>query len=228
MSRAAEVAASARPVLLFRAGASLVLCTLFVLAAMLWLDRPIALFMHEHFGGVASLAWLGSIPNPFPILAALVFLGFGAMALSGRRPGEFTDVMLRAAFSLVAAVTINTQLKALVGRTWPETWFHGNPSFIRDGVYAFFPYHGGLAFQAFPSGHMTSICAVIAVLWVRWPRGRWCYALAVALVAAILIGADMHWLSDVIAGAYVGTGTGLIAASFRRPALGETARSSAD
>ena len=106
---------------------------------------------------------------------------------------------------------IKDQLKFIFGRTWPETWVQDNPSFIRDGVYGFHFMHGGGGYQSFPSGHMAATCAVISVLWVWYPRSRWLGAFAAIAVGAGLVGANYHFLSDVIAGAFVGISTGWLA-----------------
>jgi membrane-associated phospholipid phosphatase len=83
-----------------------------------------------------------------------------------------------------------------------------NPSFIHDGAYGFNLFHGGLGYASFPSGHMAATCAVVSVLWIMVPKWRPFYALIVLAVAAGLVGANYHFLSDVIAGGFVGASTG--------------------
>ena len=51
-------------------------------------------------------------------------------------------------------------------------------------------------------------CAVISVLWIYYPAWRWLYVLAVLAVALGLIGANYHFVSDVIAGGFVGISSG--------------------
>jgi membrane-associated phospholipid phosphatase len=51
-------------------------------------------------------------------------------------------------------------------------------------------------------------CGVISVLWMLYPKFRLLYAAVVLAVAVGLIGADYHFLSDVIAGGFVGTSVG--------------------
>ena len=108
---------------------------------------------------------------------------------------------------------IKDQLKFVFGRTWPDTWINNNPSLIRDGVSGFNFFHGGAGYSAFPSGHTTVTCAVVAVFWVSYPRYRPLYAALVAVVVIGLIGANYHFLSDVIAGGFIGWLTGWIAVS---------------
>jgi membrane-associated phospholipid phosphatase len=130
----------------------------------------------------------------------------------GRSARGICEVVVRASLSFVVAVAIKDQLKYLFGRTWPETWVNNNPSYIKDGVFGFFPLHGGPGWASFPSGHMTAITSVLAVLWVRWPGFRWLYALLWLDVVVGLLGADYHWLSDIVAGSFLGAAVGVVAA----------------
>jgi membrane-associated phospholipid phosphatase len=51
----------------------------------------------------------------------------------------------------------------------------------------------------------------MSVLWLSYRRSRVFCALAVLLVIVGLIGSDFHFLSDVVAGAFVGASTGWLA-----------------
>jgi membrane-associated phospholipid phosphatase len=113
-----------------------------------------------------------------------------------------------ASLSLIVAELTKTQLKLFFGRTWPDTFVNDNPSFLRDGVYGFNLFHGGRGYASFPSGHTAVTCAVITVLWIYYPRWRPLYALAVFAVGVGLIGANYHFLGDVIAGGFVGISSG--------------------
>ena len=56
----------------------------------------------------------------------------------------------------------------------------------------------------------------MATLWVIWPRWRLAYAIAVALPVIGLIGADYHWISDIIAGGALAAAIGVVAARIGR------------
>jgi membrane-associated phospholipid phosphatase len=175
-------------------------------------DRPLALFMHERWASFKSFfVFLTLIPEPFPVIAALIVVGLGLRSLTGLPLARPHAVALLWSLSLLVTTTINRQFKFAFGRSWPETWVNNNPSFIRDGVYGFNPFHGGAGFQAFPSGHMAAICVAAVVLWFCYPRLRAIYALLVATVAIGLIGTNYHFLSDVIAGSFVGVSIGYFA-----------------
>ncbi len=110
--------------------------------------------------------------------------------------------------SVFAAVAINSVAKMVFGRTWPESWLGDNPSFIRDGVFGFFPFHGGPGWGSFPSGHTTVVAAPATILWIVWAELRMAWAAVVAVVILGLIGANYHFVSDTIGGLYLGAGIG--------------------
>ena len=88
-----------------------------------------------------------------------------------------------------------------------------NPSFIRDGVYGFNFLQGGGAYQSFPSGHMAAACAVLSVLWIYYPRLKWLWMVGGLAVGAGLVGGNFHFLSDVIAGGFLGISAGWLVSS---------------
>jgi membrane-associated phospholipid phosphatase len=173
-----------------------------------WLDRPIARFAHQHLHQYDLFAKLTYIPEIISPVVIVAFVAIGLWALSTRTLSKLQTVVVLAAASLAVTTGVKTQLKFAFGRTWPETWVRNNPSFIRDGVYGFNPFHGGPGFAAFPSGHTAVVCAVMSVLWMCYPKYRVIYGLCIAAVALGLVAADFHFLGDVIAGAFLGVSTG--------------------
>jgi membrane-associated phospholipid phosphatase len=179
-----------------------------VVVCYLWLDRPIAHLAHDHIQQYRLFEKITLIPEGLVPLAAVVFVIVGLRGLIKRRLTRFQTVLLLSGVSLAAAVAIKNLLKYAFGRPWPETWTHNNPSLIRDNVFGFFPFHGGYGYESFPSGHMTAICTVMTVLWICYPRYRPVYGLCMAAVAIGLVGANFHFLSDVIAGGFLGISVG--------------------
>jgi membrane-associated phospholipid phosphatase len=176
--------------------------------AIAFVDRPASTWSHAHLHGMACFNWLTYIVNPLMPVASLGLAAAGlAAAFSRWRPGPRALTLIACGVSEVTAFAIKEQLKWIFGRTWPETWTHGNPSWISNHAYGFHFFHGGEGWFSFPSGHMTMITAVAGVLWVRAPRGRWLWALLVGLVALGLWGSDFHFVGDMIAGTGVGWGT---------------------
>jgi len=184
-----------------------------VTIAYYWLDRPIALIIHNQFNSTDHPIFvvLNQIPDPRTLIVIAVSLGLGFRALSGRSISNFYAAVFLCSWSLFLSEAIKNQLKVVFGRTWPETWVDNNPSFIRDGVFGFNFMRDGDAFRSFPSGHMAAICAVMSVLWFWYPRWRVLFAIMALFVGVGLVGANYHFLSDVIAGAFVGISTGMMA-----------------
>jgi membrane-associated phospholipid phosphatase len=182
-----------------------------VAVCYLWLDRPIARFAHDELQRFHLFEKLTFIPDALLPLAMVAFMMLGLRGLTGHKLSRLQTVMLLSGISLAVAVVIKDQLKFAFGRAWPETWTRNNPSFIRDDVFGFFPFHGGPGYASFPSGHTTAICTVMTVFWICYPRFRPLYALGMAAVAVGLVGANFHFLSDVIAGGFLGLSTGWLA-----------------
>ena len=185
------------------------------LVSIAWVDRPVAVWAHGSLEPYRSLfVALTHIVDPIPVIAGGACLVYAVLALCGYTPGPRGRVALRIALAVVVAIYLKDGLKGLAGRSWPETWTAGNPSYFRDGVYGFFPwqgFNGTRAFQAFPSGHMTAVSSGAVGFALAYPRWRMLALAAVVAVAVGLVGADFHWVSDVIAGTLLGSSVALAA-----------------
>jgi membrane-associated phospholipid phosphatase len=188
---------------------SFALMTVAVLASYFWLDQPIAFFSHNYLSSAAPIfIEMTRIPELLRAAAMLALLALALWRLAGMPILRPHVIVLLCSVSLIVAEAFKNQLKDAFGRTWPETWINGNPSLIHDGAYGFNFFHGGAGYAAFPSGHTTAICAVASVLWICYPKLRALWGAAIAAVVIGLIGADYHFLSDIIAGGFLGTTTG--------------------
>jgi len=182
---------------------------LLTVTSILWLDRPWAEFAYgHHLRDFALFPWLTRLAEPWLPLSLLGLAGAGLASWAGWRPGPRGRLVLALCLAVVLAVTAKTELKYLFGRTWPETWVEGNPSWIQDGVFSFSFFHGGRGWESFPSGHSSVIAAPMAVLWAAVPRWRLLWLCPLILVAVGLLGCDYHWISDILAGAGLGAACG--------------------
>ena len=194
-----------------RAVAALILGSLLIVACYFFVDRPVAWFMHDHrcFSN-DLLLWPPRISDCLGYAVVAAIIGIAAWRIW--RPGGREQLLLVAiAANLVVTYVIKTLLKRAFGRTWPETWIDNNPSLISNGVYGFNPFHAGRAYQSFPSGHAAATFAVISILWLSRPRERWLHAVVGGTVCVALVGLNYHFVGDVIAGAMLGSGTGIYA-----------------
>jgi membrane-associated phospholipid phosphatase len=167
-----------------------------------FVDRPASTWAHAMMHP-AFFVGLTHLVDPILPAAIVGLVAAGAVAAFGWRPKACGKTLMACCLAAVMAVVIKEQLKFVFGRTWPETWM-GNPSWIGNGAYGFHFFHGGEGWASFPSGHMTMITAPFAVLWLRAGRWRWLCAVPILAVAIGLFGADYHFVSDMIAGVYLG------------------------
>lgn len=108
--------------------------------------------------------------------------------------------LLAATFGAGAAANV---VKACLGRPRPFQWLAqggvGAP-WSWDG--SWFPFGAnGTALQSFPSGHTATAVGLALGLAALYPQGRCYFAALAALVAVQRVMTDMHYVSDVLAGA---------------------------
>lgn len=177
---------------------------------VLWVDRAAASWSHQHLKGYFLFDPLTHLVDPLLPAAVVGLAILGAARLStGWRPGEGGRTVLAFCLAIVIAVALKEQLKVAFGRTWPETWVANNPSWISNRAFGFHPFHGGAGWTSFPSGHMTQMSAFAAVFWRRVRRLRWLAPVPLVLVGVGLLGANYHYVGDMVAGTFLGTATAL-------------------
>jgi membrane-associated phospholipid phosphatase len=101
-------------------------------------------------------------------------------------------------YAVPATYAFKSFLKYVFGRTTTREWL------LKPELYGFHWFQGGGLNAGFPSGHMAVFSAMTASLWRFYPRYRVFYAIFLLILAVALIATNYHFLSDVIAGAYLG------------------------
>jgi membrane-associated phospholipid phosphatase len=200
--------------------ATLAFCLSFALIALTYffVDRQLASALRPHLAGIELFPWLTHIVDPLAPLASICAAIIAARALARGALTQREAALLRICCAVLIAAVLKEELKWVFGRTWPETYIKPipNPSYFGDGTYGFFPFNGGRAYASFPSGHTAVMSAFAGALWFAAPKLR-CLGVALVLAVAIgLLGADYHWLSDIMAGAMLGGVTGVAAARIGR------------
>ena len=181
-----------------------------VIASYLWLDQPLAFFVDRNVADTTIFVWLQRLPTSFPLLSSLILAWCGLWTLMDRPFSRVQFIALTCSISFISTSLINSQLKYAFGRTWPAIWIENNPSLIQNGSFGFNPFHGGLGFAAFPSGQAAAVCSVMAVLWWSYLSWRPIYVAVVGAVSIGLIGANYHFLSDILGGMFLGISVGYI------------------
>ena len=131
------------------------------------------------------------------ITSALCWAGYFLLSRRGiaDRRARFFKLL---GISLPMAFAIKALLKWVFGRMDARVWI------IHPDEYVFHWFHGGQGFQGFPSGHMLVFTPLLLALWDFYPRYRMVFLLAWLGLALALMVTEYHFLSDVVAGAYLG------------------------
>jgi undecaprenyl-diphosphatase len=157
----------------------------------------------EHRAGVLDPVMQGlSAAGNF----ALLWVGVGVLlsVLLGGRP---LFVFLLTAATVWSADLVTLGLKALVGRDRPFVTVPEADPLVRSTIG-----------QSFPSGHAATSFAGAVVLTYLFPRGWPAFFTLAAAVAFSRVYVGVHYPTDILAGAVVGTAVGLLAVSaVRRP-----------
>jgi membrane-associated phospholipid phosphatase len=108
-----------------------------------------------------------------------------------------TKFLQLAGVTLPVAYLIKTFLQFAFGRTNTRLWLTANKPLL-------FNWFHGIGFGCFPSGHMTAFTAFGTAVLFYFPQYRKPVLIILTFLGAALIATDYHFLSDVIAGAYLG------------------------
>jgi undecaprenyl-diphosphatase len=172
-------------------------------------DQPIARAMNginPHILRVAAfVTWFGQggvVLYPTGILVLIgTALRYLRPDLAGRLNGPIRAMAI--IFIAVAAAGLaDDALKIIFGRARPYLWLKGDMS-----GFGFFRY--GAKFASFPSGHTTTSFAAALAFGAFSPRWKPLFLAAALAIATSRIMLDVHYLSDVIAGAALGSLVGV-------------------
>jgi membrane-associated phospholipid phosphatase len=195
----------------------LVMTGLIALISVAWVDKPIAILVN-HLGLRHFPDELAHSPGlSIPLVSSLVFAVFGLAAILGRNFSRLEWAILLCDISVLAAEAIKNQLKYVFGRTWPDSWEPEILSLIRDNVYGFHFFHQGQSYESFPSGHAAAVAAVMSVLWILFPKMRVACVICIGAADIGLVLLNLHFVSDVVAGTFVGVSTGIFTVALCAP-----------
>ncbi|MBI3515956.1 MAG: phosphatase PAP2 family protein, partial [Proteobacteria bacterium] len=181
--------------------------------SMFVIDRPVAAWVERFDPTVRQLfsqtarpglstGWL--IGSALLALGGFAVAGWSADAARRQRWRSYALAPLHVFASVALAGLATDLVKTLVGRFRPKLFF-------RDGSYGFDFLHTRADYVSFPSGHATTAFALATAFTLLWPRYAVAYFLAAAVIGASRVLSNAHWVSDVLAGAVVGTAAALYA-----------------
>ena len=184
--------------------AALLACAAATVFSFARLDVPTAMRFRDAIGPLSRLGQglgadvLLSVESLALLIIVLVRLVKGHIP----KLGEVAAVACLA--SMCAYVVNDHILKVLCGVPGPRDVVQG----ARHG----FNLLMGSPGSSFPSGHMALAGAFAGVFMSFYRASLWPLAALLLLAAGLLVVGDWHFLSDIIAGAFVGLTAGLLAA----------------
>jgi membrane-associated phospholipid phosphatase len=171
--------------------------------AMLVLDAPgvafaksLPLWVVETFNEITDFGKSGWFLIPIGGVIAL------AAILSTPAAGRMTNLVLTSLIVRLSYIFVAIALPSLVVTIGKRLIGRVRPSDL--GPYAYMPWSWKPAFASMPSGHATTAAAAAIAIGALWPKARvpmWIYA---ALIMASRVIIEAHYVSDVIAAAFVG------------------------
>jgi len=178
------------------------LLTPFIFLCVRYLDIPVALFVKNHL--YASPQWANitsDLPDLLLMVVLLSMLASLSVYLRRSRKGIYDATTVFARLVLWAAPAsylTKMVLKIFFGRVNTRYWLE------QPNLYGFHWFQLHEHCRGFPSGHMLVIVTLLAALWRFYPKSRpLCLVTATGLGAA-LVATNYHFVSDVIAGTYLG------------------------
>lgn len=187
---------------------SLLLCMVVVGVAFVYVDVPIARRLYGLWGSAANLAR--------GFTSAVILSAEAAVALSlaitrvvrGRLSPLGEAAALACLTSICAYAMDDNALKIFFGVPNPGSVVHGSR-------HVFHLLHGS-ANSSFPSGHMALAGAFAGVFMRLYRHSVLLFSILLLMAAGLLIAGDWHFVSDVIAGTFVGVSAGLLAGELWR------------
>ncbi len=165
-------------------------------------DKMLAVYISRlSFNGSIWHRLTSDIPDTLLVMVCGITAVAAACYLTRRKKGIYdsnTTFFHHLMYVMPASYVVKTLFKFVFGRINTREWL------MHPGSYGFHWFGGVRPYDGFPSGHMVVFTALAATLWRFYPRYRVTYSVLTIVLALLLIATDYHFLSDVIAGAYLG------------------------
>jgi membrane-associated phospholipid phosphatase len=192
---------------------ALILCGAAAVLCIRYVDRPVADYAHDHLLQTFTVGLLNDVLTGLGAVAALGFLALitaGCLKLAHRTLPRWAEIPILCSWAMMWSMSSAEALKRVFGRADPEAWTGATPQDLHRSIYGFQLLRSGYQFESFPSATMSVSAAVLAILWIAVPRLRPLWALLFSLIGIALVATNSHFISDVIAGALLGSFLGVL------------------
>jgi membrane-associated phospholipid phosphatase len=160
------------------------------------LARMLPLWLVEIFNEITDFGQSGWFL--IPIGGVIILAAVLSTAAAGRVGNlVLVSVVVRLSFVFMAIAVpglMVTIVKRLIGRVRPSD----------SGPFAYMPWSWRPEYASLPSGHATTAVAAAVAIGAIWPAARVPMAIYALLIAASRVVIQAHFVSDVIAAAFVG------------------------
>jgi membrane-associated phospholipid phosphatase len=180
---------------------ALALCAVSVLVCICYLDRPTAVFLNAHVRPYSVWPWLKRLLAflvVIPVAALLFQFGAGLWLLFGRRLASWARTALLYSSGTIWAIAAEFVLKQIFGRG------SADPTYLVNHLYGFRFLHASEGWTSFPSGTAIGAVTIATITCARFPRWRVAVSILSALACIGVTITNGHWVSDVIAGMFLG------------------------
>ena len=177
---------------------------LLALLSFFFVDKPVAYFFHgiNHNPIIYSLATFFTFfgyGGPWLAVIVILFLAFKCVI----KNNKYSNQLLFLLIVVLSAGVICDVLKITLGRARPVELF----TLSKYGFY-FFQHHANM--WSFPSGHATVISSMMFGLSLLSPKHWRLFMMLLVLTCLSRVVLTMHFVSDVMAGAYLGAISSII------------------
>lgn len=167
-----------------------------------FVDLPVANFCKQLDQNILSVfEWITrlGISTWYLVASLFLFVIFRFYRKNRVYANRALFIFAAVALSGIAAIVV----KLTVARYRPTLFFE-------KGLYGFDFFHVIYEYNSFPSGHVVTIFSLAAAMSLFWPKYRVHLFIVAFAVALSRIALTSHFVSDVIAGAFIGTLTVLL------------------
>jgi len=171
----------------------------FAIISYFYFDQAVALYMH-HLAYQSLVKQAGQFFTNFGWGTYYIIVSFLVFLLTRfiwKKP-KLAGMALFFFLAVVITGLCCDAFKIILGRTRPVELFDLH-------LYGFYFFDLNVRYWSFPSGHSTTIAAVMTALSLRFPRIWPLGLLMMLLVAASRVVVTAHFVSDVMAGLYLGS-----------------------
>ncbi len=173
----------------------------FSLLSIRFVDRQLLFALQQLPGSIVQIFEVitkAGVSTAYIVGSAALFVLFQWVLKKKHLANKALLVLL----SVSMAGAINAFFKFFFGRYRPK-------ALVEEGLYGFTFFKADYIFNSFPSGHSNTAAAAMVALSLIFPRYRFLFLAFAFLIIFSRLALGVHYLSDVVWGAYLGGMTAL-------------------